>query len=166
MASAKPPLTVAPAQPDKKAAEHLADAVIETVTSAAAFEKTMAVFLGKYTKHDPSVKVPWDVYMRRDGVHKTAQQTLLAKGGRPVGLLKLRLRFLYRWTEAAMIGCDSVIESIASELHTHLMSEIGAGSDPNRRIRDYIRADGHELFLQHMRELLSGKLGETYGRGG
>ena len=166
LASGKPPLVQLGEPPDQKAAERLADVVVELVNSAHAFERTISVILSRYTKHNPSVKVPWDVYTKRDDVYQTARQTLVPRGGKPVGLLKMRLRFLYKWTEAAMIGCDSVIESIASELQTHLMGELGAGGDPNRRIRDYIRADGHELFLQHMRELLSGKLAETYGRGG
>ena len=33
-------------------------------------------------------------------------------------------------------------------------------------IKEYLRDDGHELFLQHLRELRSQKLAETYGRGG
>jgi hypothetical protein len=167
LAAGKPPLTKLGEPPDLKAAERLADAGVELVTSAHAFEQTMSIFLSKYTKHNPSVKVPWDVYKNRDDVHKTAAQTLAPKGGKPVGLLKMRLRFLYKWTEAAMIGCDSVIESIASELRTHLMADLPElQADPNRKVRDYIRADGAELFLQHMREILSAKLAETYGRGG
>lgn len=166
LASAKPPLVEGQSQPDKKSAERLVDAVVELVTSTHGFEKTMSIFLAKYTKHDPSVKVPWDVFKKRDDLYRTAQQTLKTKGGRPVGLLKLRLRFLFRWTEAAMIGSDSVIESLGSEIESHLRSDIGMGGDPNRKIRDYIRAEGPDLFLQHMRELLSHKLAETYGRGG
>ena len=65
-----------------------------------------------------------------------------------------------------MLGCDSAIESVASELHSHLMGEVGAGSDANRKIRDYLRDDGHELFLQHIKELRSQKLAEAFGRGG
>ncbi len=167
LAAGKPPLAQLGTPPDVKAAERLADAAVELVASAHAFEQTMSIFLSKYTKHNPSVKVPWDVYKNRDDVHKTAEQILAPKGGKPVGLLKMRLRFLYKWTEAAMIGCDSVIESIASELRTHLMAELPElRADPNRKVKDYVRADGAELFLQHMREILSAKLAETYGRGG
>jgi len=165
LAAAKPPLVESLDAPDAKAAEHLADSVIELVSAAQGFEKTMSVFLGKYTKPNPSIKVPWDVYMKQD-LLKTAQQVLAPKGGKAVGLLKLRLRFLYRWTEASMIACDSVIESTASELQSHLMGELGAGADPNRKIRDYVRNDGHHLFLQHLREMLSNKLAEVFGRGG
>jgi len=88
------------------------------------------------------------------------------QGGKPVGLLKMRLKVLYAWTEAAMIGCDSAIESVASELQQHLLGPVGAGGDPGRKIKEYLRDDGHELFLQHLRELRSQKLAETYGRGG
>jgi len=76
------------------------------------------------------------------------------------------LRVLQQWCEAAMVGCDSAIESIASELHTHLMGPGGVGSDPGRKIKDFLRDDGHYVFLEHMRELRSLKLAETYGRGG
>jgi hypothetical protein len=111
------------------------------------------------------VKVPWEVYAKSDDLHKTAFQTVAPKG-RPVALLKMRLRVLQQWIEAAMIGCDSAIESIASELQTHLMGPAGTGSDPGRKIKDFIRDDGHYVFLEHMKELRSLKLAETYGRGG
>ncbi|MHC4092856.1 MAG: hypothetical protein ACYSVY_21710, partial [Planctomycetota bacterium] len=166
LASAKPPLAPGHLQPNVQAAERMVDAFVELVRFVDDFDKSMRVFLGKYTKHHPSVKVPWDVYAKRDDVRKSAEQTVAPQGGKPVGLLKMRLRVLYSWTQAAMIGCDSAIESIASELQSHLMSSVGAGSDPNRKIKEYLREDGHELFLQHIRELRSQKLAETYGRGG
>ncbi len=166
LAKAKPPLAPGHIQPNTQAAERLLDAFIELVRFVDDLDKSMRVFLGKYTKHHPSVKVPWDVYAKRDDVHKTAQQTVAPQGGKPVGLLKMRLRVLYSWTQAAMIGCDSAIESLASELQSHLMGPGGAASDPNRKIKDYLREDGHELFMQHIRELRSQKLAETYGRGG
>ncbi len=166
LASAKPALADGHVQPTVQAAERLVDALIELVRFADDFDKGMRVFVGNYTKHHPSVKVPWDVYAKRDDVYKTAQQTVAPQGGKPVGLLKMRLRFLYSWTQASMIGCDSAIESIASELYTHLMGPVGAGSDPNRKIKDYLRGDGHELFVQHIRELRGQKLAEFFGRGG
>jgi len=166
LAKAKPPLAEGEIQPVAKAGDHLAGAVVELVSAAQGFEQTMSVVIGRYTKLNQSVKVPWDVYIKKDDLHKTAFQTLLPQGGKPVGLLKLRLRFLYRWAEAGMIATDSVLESIGAELESHLRSEVGMGSDPNCRIRDYIREAGPDLFLQHMRELLSAKLAETYGRGG
>ena len=77
----------------------------------------------------------------------------------------MRLRLLNSWTQAGMVGCDGAIESIASVLQEHLMGSVGAGSDPQRKIRDYIRDDGHELFFQRICELRSQKLAETFGRG-
>lgn len=164
--AADPALCESDAPADAKAADRLVGTLIDFIHAAHEFDQTMAVFLSKYTKHNPSIKVPWDVYRRRDDIVQTARQVLSPRGGKPVGLLKLRLRFLYRWTESAMIAADSVIESLASELHEQLIGDAGMGSDPNRRIRDFVRDDGHELYLQHMRELLSDKLAETYGRGG
>jgi hypothetical protein len=38
-------------------------------------------------------------------------------------------------------------------------------TDPNRKIRDFMRDDGHQLFHQHIRELRSQKLGEAYAKG-
>jgi len=163
---ADPPLCEAEGEPDAKAADRLVVTLIEFVHAAHGFDQTMGVFLGKYTKHNPSIKVPWDVYRKRDDILQMSRQVLSPKGGKPVGILKLRLRFLYRWVESAMIAADSVIESLASELHEQLIGDAGMGSDPNRRIRDFVRDDGHELYLQRMRELLSSKLAETYGRGG
>lgn len=166
LAGAKPPLAEGHIQPEPGAPERLVDAFIELVQFADDFDKAMRVFLGKYTKHQASVKVPWDVYAKRDDVVQTARQTVSAKGGRPVGLLKMRLRFLYAWSQAAMVGCDSAIESLASELQSFMMGPVGAGSDPNRKVKEFLRDDGHELFLQHIRELRSQKLAESYGRGG
>jgi len=165
-ASAKPSLAEGHIQPAPQAAERLADAFIELVRFADDFDKAMRVFLGEYTKHHPSVKVPWDVYAKRDDVYQSVRKTIAPQGGKPVGLLKMRLRFLYSWSQAAMIGCDSAVESLASELQAHLMGPAGAGSDPNRKIKEYVRDDGHYLFLQHIRELRSQKLAESYGRGG
>ncbi len=166
LARAKPSLAPGHVPPNKQAAERLVDAFCELVRFVDDFDKGMRVFLGQYTRHHPSVKVPWDVYARRDDVYTTAKQTVAPQGGKPVGLLKMRLRVLYSWGYAAMLGCDSAIESVASELHSHLMGEVGAGSDANRKIRDYLRDDGHELFLQHIKELRSQKLAEAFGRGG
>lgn len=165
-ASAKPSLAEGHIQPNPQAAEHLADAFIELVRFADDFDKAMRVFLGEYTKHHASVKVPWDVYAKRDDVYESARKTIAPQRAKPVGLLKMRLRFLYSWSQAAMIGGDSAIESLASELQAHMMGPAGAGADANRKIKDYIRDDGHYLFMQHIRELRGKKLAEAFGRGG
>jgi hypothetical protein len=66
---------------------------------------------------------------------------------------------------AAIIGGDSALESIAHELEEHLRGPVGMATDPNRKIRDFMRDDGHQLFHQHIRELRSQKLGEAYAKG-
>jgi len=166
LASAKPPLVEGHIPPSVQAAERGMDALVELARFADDMDKSMRVFLDRYTKHHPSVKVPWEVYTQREDVWETARQTLAVRGGRPVGLLKMRLRVLYSWCQAAMIGADSAVESIASELQAQLCGPVGTQSDANRRIKDYIRDDGHYLFMERIRELRSLKLAETYGRGG
>lgn len=165
LAVAKPRLAEGHIPPTTQAAERLVDGFIELVRFVDDFDKSMRVFLGAYTKHHPSVKVPWDAYAKGADLLEFVRKTVAPRGGRPVGPLKMRLRLLYSWTQAGMVGCDSAIESIASELQQHLLGPTGAGADPNRKIRDYIRDDGHELFVQHIKELRSLKLAETFGRG-
>ncbi len=166
LAAAKPPLAEGHVPPTPQAAEHLVDAFIELVRFVDDFDRAMRVFLDKYTKHHPSVKVPWEVYAKREDVQATARQTIAVKSGQPVGLLKMRLRILYNWCQAAMIGADSAVESIASELETQLRGPLGTETDPNRKIKDYVRDDGHYLFMERIRELRSQRLAETFGRGG
>jgi hypothetical protein len=163
LARAKPKLAEGHIQPNVQAAERLVDAFIELVKFVDDSEKTLRVFLGKYTKDHPSVKVPWDVYAKSDEFYKTVREIVAPKGGKPAGLAKMRLRVLYSWTEAAMIASDSAIESIASELETQLQGTMGMGEDPNRKIRDYVRADGHHLLMQRIRELRNQRVAETYG---
>lgn len=165
LAVAKPPLAEGHIAPNRQAGERLVDAFIELVRFVDDFDKSMRVFLGRYTKHHPSVKVPWDAYANGGELLEFVRRTVAPQGGRPVGPLKMRLRLLYSWTQAGMVGSDAAIESIGSELQGQLMGSVGAGSDPNRKIRDYVRDDGHLLFLQHIKELRSLKLAETFGRG-
>ena len=166
LARAKPSLVEGHVAPNAQAAERLAEGYVEVVHFADNFDKSMCVFLDKYTKHSASVKVPWGVYAKSDDVLETARKTLAVKGGRPVALLKMRLRMLSTWAQAAMIGADSAIESIASELEAHLRGEQGTQADPNRKIKDYLREDGHYLFMERVRELRSQRLAETFGRSG
>jgi hypothetical protein len=78
----------------------------------------------------------------------------------------MRLRVLQQWLEAAMIGCHSTTKSLHSELESFIRRPEYMGSDPNYKIKDFIKNDGHYVFEQHVQELLSLKLAETYGRGG
>lgn len=166
LARAKPHLVMGQETPTPPVAERLAEGYVELVHFADNFDKAVRVFLDKYTKYNPSVKVPWEVYAKSDGVLDTARQTLLVKGGRPAALLKMRMRMLSSWVHAAMIGSDSAIESVASELETHLRGPQGMATDPNRKIKDYLREDGHYLFMERIRELRSQRLAETFGRSG
>ena len=165
LAREKPPLVAGGALPTKQTAERMVATFIELVRFVDDFDKLIRPFLAKYTKHNPTVKVPWNVYAKRDDARRTIEQVLAPVGGKPVGVVKNRVRGLYRWTEGAMIACDASIESIASELHTFLMGPVGAGSEPNRTIKEFLRGDGHELFLQHIRELRGLKLADAFGRG-
>ena len=166
LSSAKPPLVDGQAQPNEQCALRLVDGFVELVRFVDDFDRLIRPFLAKYTKQHQPIRVSWDVYAKRDDTRKTVQQTLATVRGKPVGVLKVRLRGLYTFANAGMIANDVTIESIASELHSFLMGPVGAGSDPNRTIKEFLRDDGNELFLQHMRELRTAKLAETLGRGG
>jgi hypothetical protein len=166
LARAKPHLVQGTEVGVAAAADRLAEGYVELVHFADQFDKAVRVFLDKYTKYNPSIKVPWEVYAKSEDVLDTARQTLAVKGGRPAALLKMRMRMLSSWVQAAMIGSDSAIESIASELETHLRAEHGMAADPNRKIKDYLREDGHYLFMERIRELRSQRLAETFGRSG
>jgi len=165
LGKSKPALVEGHLTPNVQSFERLMDAFQEFVRFVDDFDKGMGVFLGRYTKYHPSVKVPWEAYTKSDDLTTMVQRMLAPQGGRPVGPVKMRLRLLYSWVHAAMVGCDSAIESLGSELQAHLMGPAGAAADANRKIRDYVKADGHLLFAQHMAELRSLRLAETYGRG-
>lgn len=161
----KPALVDGHLTPNVQSFERLVDAFQEFVRFVDDFDKGMGVFLGRYTKYHASVKVPWEAYTKSDDITTMVQRMLAPQGGRPVGPVKMRLRLLYSWVHAAMVGCDSALESLESELNAHLMGPLGAGGDANRKVRDYVKAEGPELFAQHIRELRSMRLAETYGRG-
>ena len=165
LGKSKPALVEGHLIPNVQSFERLVDAFQEFVRFVDDFDKGMGVFLGRYTKYHPSVKVPWEAYTKSDDLTTMVQRMLAPQGGRPVGPMKMRLRLTYSWIHAAMVGCDSAIESLGSELQAHLMGPVGAATDANRKIRDYVKADGHLLFAQHVTELRSRRLAETYGRG-
>jgi hypothetical protein len=166
LAAAKPPLSEGDTAPNAQAAERLIGALIEFVAFADAVEKGMRAIVGngRYTKDRPRLKTLWENYSTREELPGSVRQTVAPKGGKPTAVLKMRLRLPQSWTLAAMIANDSTIESIAAELQSHLMGPAGAGSDANRKIRDYIRQDGHVLFLEHLRALRNQKLEELLGR--
>ncbi|MGB2985193.1 MAG: hypothetical protein WBE26_04865, partial [Phycisphaerae bacterium] len=118
LASSKPPLADGRVQPNEQCAQRMVDGFIELVRFVDDFDRFIHPFLSKYTKKYPPIKVPWEVYAKRDTTRKTVEQTLVVVGGKPIGVVKVRLRGLYAWTHAAMLGCDAAIESVGSELHS------------------------------------------------
>jgi hypothetical protein len=165
LARAKPPLAPGNQTPPVPAAERLVDTVIELTRFVAELDQAVAPFLGSFTKHNPTVAKPWEVYARSPDLNQVIREIIDAEHGKPAGVCKMRLLGLKRWIMAAILGGDSALESIAQELEGHLRGPVGMGSDPNRKVKDFIRDDGHQLFHQHIRELRSQKLAEAYAHG-
>lgn len=166
LARARPPLAPGGLKPPQAAAERLVDAFAELARFAHDFDQGVRPFLGSFIRHHGPLARPWDVYARSPGLHDVIREVIDAEHGKPAGVLKMRLLGLQRWTMAALMGTDASIESIAGELEQQLRSEVGMGNDPNRKLRDYLRDDGHHLFQQHIRELRAHKLAEAYTHGG
>ncbi|MHC5111671.1 MAG: hypothetical protein ACYTHJ_17540 [Planctomycetota bacterium] len=166
LAKCSPALVEGHVPPTTQSAERLFGGFVELAMFVNKFDQGIRPFLTRYTRHHPTVKVPWEAYAKGDDLLTVMQRTVAPVGGRPVGVLKMRLRLLNQWTDAAMIGCDSAIESIASEMDTFLRGDMGFGENPNKTVKEFLRDDGHELFMQHMREIRSSRLGDAFGRGG
>jgi hypothetical protein len=152
--------------PPVQAAERLFDAFIDLARFVHDFDPAIRPFLGSFIKYNPALARPWDVYARSPGLQDVIREVVDAQHGKPAGVLKMRLLGLQRWTIAAIIASDTAIESIAGELEQHLRTAVGMESDPNRKLRDYLRDDGHHLFHQQIRELRGHKLAEAYTHGG
>jgi len=165
LARAKPPLAPGNQNPPVPAAERLVDTVIELTRFVADLDQAVAPFLGSFTKHNQTVAKPWDVYAHSPDLNQVIREIIDAEHAKPAGVCKMRLLGLKRWIMAAILGSDSALESIAQELETHLRGPVGMGNDPNRKVKDFIRDDGHQLFHQHIRELRSQKLAEAYAHG-
>ena len=165
LAQAKPPLAPGGQTPGVPAAERLFDAFLEMTRFMQDFDQSLNPFLTSFTRHNQAVAKPWDVYARSPALHQVIREVVDIERGKPAGVLKMRLMALKRWAMAAIIGGDSALESIAHELEEHLRGPVGMATDPNRKIRDFMRDDGHQLFHQHIRELRSQKLGEAYAKG-
>ena len=164
LAMAKPPLIDPTMAPTVQCAERMADALAELVRFVDDFDKLIRPFLSKYTKFNPRLKVPWEVYARGDDVRTKVMQALVPVGGKPIGIVKVRLRGLYRWTEGAMIGCDATIESLGDSLFAFLTGPTGNESDPNLTVKRFLQQDGHELFLQRVRQLRGERLAAAFSR--
>ncbi len=163
LASAKPPLSQGGIQPETQAADLLVDTFIELGHFAAKLDDDMRLFLGKYSKHHPAVNRPWQVYASRDDFLAMIEQTIQPSGTGQIGAFRMKLKAFGRFMFAAMVSCDTVIESIASELQAQLMGDQFAGADPNCRIRDYLKHDGHELFMEHMLKLRADRMAKVFG---
>ena len=166
LASAKPALIKGGEQPTVQAAERLVDALIELVRFTDDLDQSMRPFLAEYTRDDPAVKVPWGVYAERAQFRPLVEQVLAPVKGTPAGALRANLKTCHRWVFSGMLANDVALKSVASELQSQLRGEHGTGADPNMKIMDYVRSDGHELFMDHMLKVRSGKLVEVYGHGG
>ncbi len=165
LAQAKPPLAPGGQTPGVQAAERLFDAFLELTRFVQDFDQSLNPFLTSFTRHNPAVAKPWDVYARSPDLNQMIREVVDSERGKPAGVLKMRLMALKRWAMAAIIAGDSSIESIAHELEEQMRGPVGMAADPNRKVRDYMRDDGHQLFHQHIRELRSQKLGEAYAKG-
>lgn len=152
-------------QPSFQAAENLVDCFIDLSQFVHKFDQDMRVFLNRYTRHHQAMSRQWQVYAAREDFLQTIQQTVTPQNPKQVGVVRLRLKAFHKFCFAAMVSTDAVIESIASELQAHLLSDVGAGGDANAKIRDYIRNDAHELFMDHMKKLRSEKMAEVFVRG-
>jgi hypothetical protein len=165
LAQAKPPLAPGGIHPNDAAAQRLMDAFVELARFVNDFDQALRPFLTTFIKHIPALARAWDAYVRSPGLHDVVREIIDVEHGKPAGVLKMRLLGLQRWAIASIIGSDTAIESIAHELEQHLRGSVGMETDPNRRLRDYIRDDGHHLFHQQMRELRNQKLAEAYTHG-
>lgn len=161
----KAQLARGPVAPNMPAAERVFDSVIEFTKFANDFDKNVRPFLASYTKFNPTVKRPWEVYTKNPELVQVVKETLAVPNGKPVGVLRVRLRGLMTWTMAGIIASDSALESIGDELREYLQGAAGMGADPNLRIKDFIKQDGHLSFNDRIRELRSQRLAEAYGHG-
>jgi hypothetical protein len=140
------------------------DTYIELVQFVDDFDQLIRPFLTQYVRDHPQVRAPWDAYARRDGARDTVKQIIVPVGGKPAGVLRVKLGAWYKWINATMLGCDAAMESVASELETFMRRKeaYGTGEDPNRKIREFIKEYGPDLFLQHFRELRGSLIAKAY----
>jgi len=162
LARAKPPLAEGGVKPNRQALERLFDSFVELAYFANNFENQMRPFLDRYTRHNEVVAGPWKAYRGREDVLESIVKTVAVVGGKHVGVLKMRLRELNKWTMGAITGGDVVVESIPSELEKQLRGPACMGANPAMTIRDFLRNDGHERFRDHMLEVRSHSIAEVH----
>ena len=145
-------------QPTQPCAERMADLLVVLVRIVDEFDKMMRPFLTKYTEKSALLRMPWNNYAKGPSIPETVHEVLAPSGGKPVGVVNARLRFMYKAASAAVVASDATFESIGAELQSFLLGPTGTSVDPNRTVKQFLRSDGHELFLQHMRQFRIGKL--------
>jgi|GEM_PF-2146940 len=165
LAACKPPLVEGHLETNVKAGERLVDSYIELVKFVDDFDKLMRPFLSRYASARPRLRAVWEAYARGTGLRDTIQQIIVPEGGRPTGILRNQLRALYKWTEAAIWGCEAAIESIGSEMPTFMRSKeaYGMGSDSTRKISEFILENGPDAFSDHMKGIRSAKIAQFFG---
>jgi hypothetical protein len=165
LAAGQPPRGEGHLQPNIKAGERLVDSDVELVKFVDDFDQLMRPFLTRYTAGRPRLRAVWEAYARGAGVRDTVQQIIVPEGGRPTGILRNQLRGLYKWTEAAIWGCEAAIESIGPELPIFMRRKesFGSGSDSNRKVTEFILENGPDAFADHMKSMRSDKIAQFFG---
>ena len=159
----KPPLVRGSGEtPNPQAAERLTDAVIELTTALHELDQDLRPFFDKFTRYQPSIKTPWEAYASQDEFRTLVGQVLARQGGKPAGVMRVKLTLLRRWINAAVFATDGTLSWIASELEAHLLSDAFAGADPNVTARAFLKKDGHHLFMERMQKKYSEMLGDVF----
>jgi hypothetical protein len=163
LSQAKPPLAPPNAQPTPRASGRLVDAFIELVMSTHYQDQALRPFIGKFAKQHAGLRSKWDTFTNQESLCQAVRSTVAPQKGRPVGTLKVRMKSMRSWTMAGLLGVDSALESVGSELAAWIRQPNGHPWTEKTKIRDFLKQDGAELFLQHMRGVCSQKVAEAYG---
>lgn len=166
LAKARPPLAEGGVAPNAQAGERLADALVELTRFAHDVDGMFRPFFENVVRHHAALARPWELYARSGSPREVTREVIAPLQGKHAGVLKMRLLGLQRLAMAFVMGTDAALESIANELDQHLRGEHGLRDDPQRRLRDYLRDDGHHFFQQQMRELRAQKIAAVYTHGG
>ena len=164
LATAKPAFVEGHIAPTPQAAERLFDAFMALASFADNLDQDLRPFLDRYTKYNETVRRPWSAYQRLEQLHDAIRSTIEVKGHKPVDVLKMRLANLKAWSVAALLAGDRALEGLGSELEEHMMGPAGVGSNPQCKVREYIKGEGHLLFGQRVLEVRSQTLSEAYAR--
>ena len=146
---------------DRNTPQEMSEALAELVDFADNLDKTIRQVLDGYCRHESPVSAPWAGYVRSDEIREFTLRAM-TQGGAAIGALRRRLNFLHRWIHAGMVGWDSTMASVSPKLQGHLFGPLGAGSDPNCKVRDYVTQGGDAAFGQHMRELCVEQIAKAF----